>query len=606
MENPHHHHLPHLPLIFFFPLLLLSPFPPVLSHPPDGTTAAESDSQALLAIRRELVDIRGALRGWNGSGPCSSEWAGIKCSQGQVVSIQLPWKSLAGRISEQIGLLRSLARISLHDNLITGPLPTSLGSLPNLRAVYLFNNRLSGSIPPTIGNCRSLRILDLSNNFLSSSIPPVLAANSSRLLRLNLSFNSFSESIPHELIRLPSIAILALDHNNFSGSIPDSWVPNGNNSEYQLQTLTLGYNLISGVIPSTIENLGLLEVLDLSHNMIEGNVPPQIGSVSTLRELDLSFNLLDGSLPTNVLANLTSLSALKLKNNRLQGHIPSGLSNNSSIREIDLSYNNFSGEIPMSLGGLHNLTTFNVSYNNLSGAVPPLLLKKFGSAAFVGNLQLCGFTGSTSCPSLTPGIPPSPTFQLPNTQKHHGHHGLRTKDIVLIAAGILLFFLLLLCCFLLCCLCRKRTSQKKQSAAVAKPAKATEISEKSAPVSGESGGKLVHFDGPFVFTADDLLCATAEIMGKSAYGTAYKATLEEGNQVAVKRLREKATKGQKEFESEAAALGRIRHPNLVALRAYYLGPKGEKLLVFDYMPKGSLASFLHGKQQLLSYCFHGF
>jgi serine/threonine protein kinase len=60
-------------------------------------------------------------------------------------------------------------------------------------------------------------------------------------------------------------------------------------------------------------------------------------------------------------------------------------------------------------------------------------------------------------------------------------------------------------------------------------------------------------------------------------------------------LREKTTKGQKEFEAEVASLGKIRHPNLLALRAYYLGPKGEKLLVFDYMSRGSLASFLHGK-----------
>ncbi|KAJ4732097.1 Leucine-rich repeat protein kinase family protein [Rhynchospora pubera] len=109
------------------------------------------------------------------------------------------------------------------------------------------------------------------------------------------------------------------------------------------------------------------------------------------------------------------------------------------------------------------------------------------------------------------------------------------------------------------------------------------------------GGKLVHFDGPLAFTADDLLCATAEIMGKSTYGTVYKATLEDGSQVAVKRLREKIAKNQKEFETEVNALGKLRHPNLLALRAYYVGPKGEKLLVFDYMPKGSLASFLHAR-----------
>ncbi|CAL5388867.1 unnamed protein product [Camellia sinensis] len=102
---------------------------------------------------------------------------------------------------------------------------------------------------------------------------------------------------------------------------------------------------------------------------------------------------------------------------------------------------------------------------------------------------------------------------------------------------------------------------------------------------GETGGKLVYFDVPFVFTA--------EIMGKSAYGTVYKATLEDGNHVAAKRLREKVAKGRKEFEMEVAELGKIRHPNILALRAYYLGPKGEKLLVFDYMPNGSVATFLH-------------
>ncbi|XVF47675.1 hypothetical protein PTKIN_Ptkin03bG0129400 [Pterospermum kingtungense] len=84
-------------------------------------------------------------------------------------------------------------------------------------------------------------------------------------------------------------------------------------------------------------------------------------------------------------------------------------------------------------------------------------------------------------------------------------------------------------------------------------------------------------------------------MGKSAYGTVYKATLEDGNQVAVKRLRDKITRGQREFENEVNTLGKIQHPNLLALRAYYLGPKGEKLLVFDYMPKRSLATFLHAQ-----------
>ncbi|TVU27491.1 hypothetical protein EJB05_30105, partial [Eragrostis curvula] len=107
-------------------------------------------------------------------------------------------------------------------------------------------------------------------------------------------------------------------------------------------------------------------------------------------------------------------------------------------------------------------------------------------------------------------------------------------------------------------------------------------------------GKLVQFDGPRVFTAD-LLDATAEIMGRSTYWTVYKAMLEDGSLVAVKRLRGTINMGHKEFDAEAAVLGKIRHPNLLALRAYYLGPKGDKVLVFDYMPNGSLSALLHAR-----------
>lgn len=72
-------------------------------------------------------------------------------------------------------------------------------------------------------------------------------------------------------------------------------------------------------------------------------------------------------------------------------------------------------------------------------------------------------------------------------------------------------------------------------------------------------------------------------MGKSTYGTVYKATLEDGSVAAVKRLREKITKGQREFETEVNILGKIRHPNLLAMRAYYLGPKGESFSL-DLLP----------------------
>ncbi|XP_010529089.1 PREDICTED: probably inactive leucine-rich repeat receptor-like protein kinase IMK2 [Tarenaya hassleriana] len=595
----------------------------VAGHSWDGVAVTQANYQALRAIKHELIDFSSVLRTWNdsGYGACSGGWAGIRCLRGQVIAIQLPWKGLGGRISEEIGQLSALRKLSLHDNVIGGSVPHSLGFLRNLHGLHLFNNRLSGSIPASIGNCPLLQNLDLSNNQLSGSIPAHLA-ESTRLYRLNLSYNLLSGPLPISLTSSSSYTLTFLDlqHNNLSGSISDSWggERHGNVSQ-PLKILNLNHNLFSGYVPRSLGKLVLLEQISLSHNQISGAIPGELGSLSNLQSLDLSFNSINGTIPESFFINLSSLASLNLENNRLngqvpdtidgmqnltllnlkrnefEGHIPETIGNISRISQLDLSENNFTGPIPPSLISLENLSSLNVSFNGLSGPVPTPLTRKFNSSSFMGNLQLCGYSASNPCPSPTHPLNQShPPTEQP--RKHHHHRRkLSAKDIILIAIGALLALLLLLCIILFCCLMKKRSALKQKEGKIS----TRSVPEKAAAAAGESasemGGKLVHFDGPFVFTADDLLCATAEIMGKSTYGTAYKATLEDGNEVAVKRLREKTTKGVKEFEAEVAALGRIRHPNLLALRAYYLGPKGEKLLVFDYMPKGSLSSFLHAR-----------
>ncbi|KDP44693.1 hypothetical protein JCGZ_01193 [Jatropha curcas] len=507
-------------IFMVFQLLLICFIRPVSSQDWDGVVVTQADFQALQAFKAELVDTKGFLKSWNdsGYGACSGGWVGIKCAQGEVIVIQLPWKGLGGKITDKIGQLQALRKLSLHDNLISGSIPKTLGIIPNLRGLQLFNNRFSGSIPPSLGSCLLLQNLDLSNNTLTGTIPSSLA-NSTKLFRLNLSYNSLMGSIPITLTNSFSLIFLDLQHNNLFGPIPDSWSNN--------------------------------------------------------------------------------LSVLNLKRNQLSGQIPKTLGNITSITQLDLSENRLSGEIPNSLTNLQKLDSFNVSYNNLSGSVPNSLLQKFNSSSFVGNIELCGFSGAAPCPSEGPaqGIS-APPPEMPRKR----HRKLSTKDKIIIAAGSLLIVLIILCCILLVCLIRKKAASKsKNGQATARAVAAARGEKGAAPLGGEveaggdNGGKLVHFDGPVAFTADDLLCATAEIMGKSTYGTVYKATLEDGSQVAVKRLREKITKGQREFENEVNALGKIRHPNLLALRAYYLGPKGEKLLVFDYMPKGSLATFLHAR-----------
>ncbi|KAL0922977.1 hypothetical protein M5K25_007015 [Dendrobium thyrsiflorum] len=558
-----------------------------LSNPSwDGIIITQEDYEGLQAFKHAIDDLRGLLRSWNGTGlgACSGSWVGIKCVRGKVIAIQLPWRGLGGHITEKIGQLNALRKLSLHDNAISGQIPSAFSFLRELRGVYLFNNRFSGAIPPSIGSCIALQTLDLSNNLLTGIIPSSLS-NASRLYRLNLSFNNLTGSIPDGVTRLPSLTYLLLQNNNLSGNIPITW------EAYQLRTLNLEHNTISGDIPKSLGGLVLLREVILSNNKLNGSFPLPICNLSSLIQLNLENNHIGSKLPA-ALYGLKNLSILNLKMNMFDGEIPETLGNISGLFRLDLSDNNFTGRIPSSLKHLVNLTFFNVSDNNLSGRVPLFLTKMFNSSSFLGNIQLCGYSNLVPCPP-----PPSPNLQPSIPPKHH-HTKLNTLDIILIAVGITLILLVVVCFVLLCCLIRKRSTSTEKPGT----AGSAERGEKPGPgvgaeteSGGDIGGKLVHLDGPLAFTADDLLCATAEIMGKSTYGTMYKATLEDGSQVAVKRLRERIARNQKEFETEVNLLGKIRHPNLLALRAYYVGPKGEKLLVFDFMPKGNLSSFLHAR-----------
>ena len=74
----------------------------------DGMILTQQDYQALQAFKHALDDPRSILKSWNDNGiEASSEgWLGIKYVNGQVISIQIPWRGLGGRIYEQVGHLK--------------------------------------------------------------------------------------------------------------------------------------------------------------------------------------------------------------------------------------------------------------------------------------------------------------------------------------------------------------------------------------------------------------------------------------------------------------------------------------------------------------------
>ncbi|KAL8139303.1 hypothetical protein V2J09_005324 [Rumex salicifolius] len=104
-----------------------------------------------------------------------------------------------------------------------------------------------------------------------------------------------------------------------------------------------------------------------------------------------------------------------------------------------------------------------------------------------------------------------------------------------------------------------------------------------------------------VFSYGELEEATngfKESVGQGAFATVYKGLLdsEEGKIIAVKKLNELIQENEREFESEVRAIAKTGHRNLVQLIGFCNDGK-HRLLVYDYMPNGSLADMLFKGQK---------
>uniref|UniRef100_A0A0D9WJE7 non-specific serine/threonine protein kinase n=1 Tax=Leersia perrieri TaxID=77586 RepID=A0A0D9WJE7_9ORYZ len=86
----------------------------------------------------------------------------------------------------------------------------------------------------------------------------------------------------------------------------------------------------------------------------------------------------------------------------------------------------------------------------------------------------------------------------------------------------------------------------------------------------------------------------ARELGDGGFGTVYKGELRDGRVVAVKRLYNNSCRRVEQFVNEAAILSRLRHPNLVLFYGCTSSRSRELLLVYEYVPNGTVADHLHG------------
>ncbi|PKA50547.1 putative inactive receptor kinase [Apostasia shenzhenica] len=339
-----------------------------------------------------------------------------------------------------------------------------------------------------------------------------------------------------------------------------------------------GVGLLGQIPPNMLGKLVKLQDISL-----HSNAPPDVLPLSSLHSLFLQHNNLSGDLPNLFSPGLTFFD---LSFNSFSGEIPLAIENLTQLNALYLQNNFFSGSIPHVK--LANLKHLNLSFNNLSGPIPKSL-QKFPKESFLGNSMLCG-APLEPCSPVPPLPAPSPSWQAISPEHKKSFWKQLTLKIVITIISCVLALILVIGIFI--CVLR-RPEEKNVSGAMVDELKR----EYSSGIQEAQKNKLVFFKGcSYTFDLEDLLRGSSEFLGEGSYGSTYKAVLEDGTTLVVKRLKEMVL-SKKDFEQQMQIIGRIgQHPRIVPLLGYYYS-KDEKLLVYDYIPNGSLSTLLHGNRR---------
>ncbi|KAK4755820.1 hypothetical protein SAY87_009577 [Trapa incisa] len=357
-----------------------------------------------------------------------------------------------------------------------------------------------------------------------------------------------------------------------------------------------------------LENMGLGGLIDVD----------SLALLKSLRTLSFMNNSFDGSILTINRLRLGYLKALYLSNNMFSGDIPDGTFDGmQSLKKLHLANNKFTGKIPNSIVQLPRLLELRMEGNQFRGAIPdfkqkslniinladnalegpiPASLSKMDPSSFSGNKALCD-------------APLSPCLATPSPPPAQSKKPSKRQTGIIIFAIVLALLILLALVILFLIKRRRRSSGCPSSVEATQPTanlqKKTSIKEEmqsrqGSPAHSNNGRKpdtkLTFIrDDKERFDLQDLLKASAEILGSGCFGSSYKAALTSGTMMVVKRFRQMNNARKEEFQEHMRRLGRLSHPNLLTLVAYYYR-KEEKLLVSEFVSRGSLAVHLHSNQ----------
>ncbi|GFY87868.1 leucine-rich receptor-like protein kinase family protein [Actinidia rufa] len=501
----------------------------------------------------------------------------IPASLGDLQQLQYLWLDdnlLGGTLPSAIANCSSLVHFSAEGNALRGVIPAAMGALPGLQVISLSHNNLSDLVPSSMfcnvsGYSPAVRIVQLGFNAFTDIVAPETATCYSALQVLDLQQNHIQGVFPLWLMNISTLTRLDISGNLFSGSIP-----NLIGNLYRLEELKLANNSINGVVPFEITNCSLLRILDLEGNQFTGEIP---SFLSGLRALNLRDNSLTGDLPEGLMA-LSNLTTLNLSGNKFSGEVLEIIGNLRQLSVLNLSGNGFSGTIPTSLGLLYKLRTLDLSRQNLSGELPFDL-------AGLPNLQVIALQENKLSGDVPEGFSSLMSLHYLNLSSNAFSGPIPSTFGFLKSLAVLSFLLRW----------RKRLKEGAAGEKKPSPTRASSAAASGGRGSGENGGpKLVMFNNKI--TLAETLEATRQfdeenVQSRTRYGLVFKASYNDGMVLSIRRLPD-GSLDENMFRKEAESLGKVKHRNLTVLRGYYAGPPDMRLLVYDYMPNGNLATLL--------------
>ncbi|KAK4380624.1 hypothetical protein RND71_002486 [Anisodus tanguticus] len=516
-----------------------------------------------------------------------------------------------------------LTNLTMMNCNLAGPLPEFLGVMSSLEVLLLSTNRISGPIPSTFKDAvlKMLWLNDQSGDGMSGPIDVVATMVS--LTSLWLHGNKFSGKIPVEIGNLTSLKDLNVNTNELVGLIPDSL------ANMPLGNLDLNNNHFMGPVPKfKATNVSFKSNSFCQTKQGTTCAPEVMALLEFLDGVNYPSRLVEswsGNNPCDrhwwgiSCDNMQKVSVINLPKSNLSGTLSPSIANLESVTRIYLGSNNLSGFVPSSWTKLKSLSVFDLSNNNISPPMP-----KFSTTlklVLTGNPLLTSSPNPVPNNSTTPAI--SPSSSVPSSRSNGSssvivkpversrekkHSKSKIAIVVVPIAGFLLLVFLAIPVYIYAC----KKSKDKHQASTALVVHPRDPSDSDNVVkiaisnhTNASGSASIHSGESHMVEAGNLLISVQVLrnvtknfspeneLGRGGFGVVYKGELDDGTQIAVKRMEAGiiSNKALDEFRSEITVLSKVRHRHLVSLLGYSV-EGSERILVYEYMPQGALSRHL--------------